>query len=109
MNTRSIGILAALAVVCFLAAPAYSAADGNASAGDQNGKAFGANNGQNCGNCQCNGGCQGACACTQGQKHSRNGFGTGACDGTGPKGNGNGNGACDGTGPKRDGCCKAAA
>lgn len=105
---KHIGILAALAVVCLLAVPAFSAADGTGAMGAQNGKAINANNGQCNGNCQCSGPCGEGAAAGQGQFGLNNGAcqGAGTCDQVRDRGR---DGSCDGTGPVRDRTCQAAA
>jgi hypothetical protein len=99
-------LLAALGVLCLLAAPVLSAQAGNEASNS-------ADQGNNC-NFNCNGngpcavagcpqncnenGCENGNACKLGQQD-----GTGNQNGNGQ--NGNQQRAQDGTGPKRDGCC----
>jgi hypothetical protein len=104
-------ILSALAVVCLLAVPALSAADGSLSTANVKG------HGEYCGQCfgsgHCNGGGVLGLQNQYGQDSSGchgagNCVGDSNCNGKGSKnGKGYKNCNCDGTGPKRDGSCKA--
>lgn len=90
---KHIDILAILVVVCLLAVPALSIADGNGPIENQNGNGTQVKNNQCGGNCQFSGPCIGVSLGAQ--NHYRQN--SGGCHGSG---------VCDGTGPKRDGSCK---